>query len=124
MVLSETDTHIAISRRMLAHADNLLQEGDLVQASEKGWGAAAHYMKAVAKQRGWTNRSHRDFFTIKDRLARETDNPDRFTELFRTVRGLHTNFYEPWYSMDDVMKSLEASKEFVGMLERAGVMDR
>ena len=75
MVLSEADTHIVVSRQLLAHADEFLQEGDLIQASEKGWGAAAHYLKAVAKQRGWRNNSHRDFFTIKDRLANETDNP-------------------------------------------------
>ena len=55
---------------------------DLVQASEKGWGAVAHYLKAVAKQRGWRNESHRDFFTIESRLARETDNPDRLHSLF------------------------------------------
>ena len=30
-----------------------LAEGDLHQASEKGWGAAAHMAKAVAAARGW-----------------------------------------------------------------------
>ena len=124
MVLSETDTHIAVSRRMLAHADDFLQAGDLVQASEKGWGAAAHYLKAVAKQRGWTNRSHRDFFTIKDRLANETDASERINALFGILRGLHQNFYEPWYSDDDVRIGIEAAKEFIDMLEQAGVLDR
>ena len=101
-----------------------MQEGDLVQASEKGWGAAAHYLKAVAKQRGWRNESHRDFFTIESRLARETDNPDRLRLLFTSARSLHQNFYEPLYSTNEVRVGVEAAKEFIDMLERVGVMDR
>ena len=109
---------------MLEHADHFLQEGDLIQASEKGWGAVAHYLKAVAKQRGWRNGTHGDFFVIKDRLSNETENPTRMHELFRTVRGLHTNFYEPWYPAHDVRDSIVAAKEFIDMLEQAGVLDR
>ena len=117
-----TQEHITITQSMLQHAEERLQEGDLVQASEKGWGAVAHYLKAVAKQLGWRNESHRDFFTIENRLARETDNPDRLHELFGVVRGLHQNFYEPLYSMDDVRVGIEAAKEFVDILDREAVM--
>ena len=119
-----TQEHTTITQRMLAHADEFLQEGDLVQASEKGWGAAAHYLKAVAKQRGWRNNSHRDFFTIENRLARETDNPDRLHALFLSARSLHQNFYEPLFSTEQVRVGIADAKEFVDMLERAGVMDR
>ena len=93
-----------------------------MQASEKGWGAAAHYLKAVAKQRGWTNRSHRDFFFIKDRLANETDDPDRISLLFREANALHQNFYEPLYLPIDVRGGIDSAKEFIDRLERAGVM--
>ena len=84
----------------------------------------AHYLKAVAKQRGWRNESHREFFTIESRLARETDNPDRLRLLFTSARSLHQNFYEPLYSTNEVRVGVEAAKEFIDMLERAGVMDR
>ena len=109
---------------MLAHADEFLQAGDLIQASEKGWGAAAHYLKAVAKQRGWRNNSHRDFFTIKDRLAEETSDPTRIKKLFLEIRGLHQNFYEPWYTEADVAISIAAVKEFLDRLEQAQALDR
>ena len=122
--MTTTSEHITITRRLIEHADEQLRLGDLVQASEKGWGAAAHYLKAVAKQRGWDNRSHRDFFTIKDRLAGETDDPNRLRELFGNLRSLHQNFYEPLYSEDDVKVGIDSAKEFVETLERAGVMDR
>ena len=119
-----TQEHITITQSMLQHAEERLQAGDLIQASEKGWGAAAHYLKAVAKQRGWRNESHRDFFTIENRLARETNNPDRLRLLFTSARSLHQNFYEPLFSTDEVKVGIEAAKEFVDMLERAAVLDR
>ena len=117
-----TQEHIAITQSMIEHAEERLQADDLIQASEKGWGAVAHYLKAVAKQRGWTNRSHRDFFVIKDRLANEIDNPDRLHLLFAAARGLHQNFYEPLYSSDDVRVGIDSAKEFVENLEEAGTL--
>ena len=42
----------------LAAARACLAEGDLLQASEKGWGAAARMVKAVAETRGWRHSSH------------------------------------------------------------------
>ena len=115
--------HITITQSMVEHAEERLQAGDLVQASEKGWGAVAHYLKAVAKQRGWRNESHRDFFTIKARLAAETDDSSRVSELFGVVRGLHQNFYEPLYSSEDVRVGINSAKEFIDRLERAGALD-
>jgi len=120
--MTTPNEHVTITLRLLEHANEQLRQGELVQASEKGWGATAHYLKAVAKQRGWTNRSHRDFFTIKNRLASETDNPNRVSELFGVIRGLHQNFYEPLYSQDDVRVAINSAREFVEMLEQAGVM--
>lgn len=120
--MTTPNEHVTITLQLLEHADEQLRLGDLVQASEKGWGAAAHYLKAVAKQRGWRNRSHRDFFTINDRLAGESDNPDRVNELFGVIRGLHQNFYEPLYSTDNVRVGINSAREFVEILEQAGVM--
>ena len=35
-----------------------LEAGDLRQASEKFWGAAAQAMKAVTTRRGWEHKTH------------------------------------------------------------------
>ena len=51
------------SRSLLAQARDELARGDVRQASEKGWGAAAQILKAVAEQRGWDQRSPPAFFT-------------------------------------------------------------
>ena len=37
-------------------------KGDFVQASEKGWGATAQIVKAIAQERGWSHNSHRDLY--------------------------------------------------------------
>ena len=39
------DTH---SRRLIRHAEEMLDAGDRLQASEKAWGAVAHRLKVVA----------------------------------------------------------------------------
>ena len=51
----------AQAREFLDKGREYLAAGDLHQASEKGWGAAAHMAKAVAEAQGWTYDRHSDF---------------------------------------------------------------
>ena len=122
--MATTAEHIEVSQRFLEHADEFLEAGDLPQASEKAWGAVAQYLKAAANQSGWLNSTHRDFFTIKDRLANETDNPRRISELFAILREQHVNFYEISYPRVEVELGVASAKEFIDRLEQAGVLDR
>ena len=55
--------------------------GDLRQASEKGWGAAAIAVKAVAEGRGWSHGSHDALFAAVSRLARELPEAGLFTDF-------------------------------------------
>ena len=43
---------------VLDEAFEKLDQGDLRQASENGWGAAAQMVKAVAEERGWPQDDH------------------------------------------------------------------
>ena len=45
--------HVEIARNFLERSKSYLAQGDLHQASEKGWGAASHIIKAVAAANGW-----------------------------------------------------------------------
>ena len=47
-----TEKYREASRHLLAQAHGELYAGDVRQASEKGWGAAAQVVKAIAEQRG------------------------------------------------------------------------
>ena len=101
MVQIQIERHEATSERFLRHAGEWYEIGDLPQASEKAWGAVAHYLKSVAKRRGWINSSHENLNEIAEDLAVETDDPDRARDLYRSASILHRNFYE-----DDMLDSV------------------
>ena len=60
------------SAELMAKAEDALSQGDLLRASEKAWGAAAHMVKAVAERRRWRHTGHRELFQVVSRLAEET----------------------------------------------------
>ena len=66
---------------LLAQAYEELEKGDLAQASEKAWGAAAQMLKAIAQERGWHHHSHRDLYYNIELLERETGGAD-IVDLF------------------------------------------
>ena len=53
------EEHLEIAITLLAQAEREFLAGDIIQGSEKLWGAASHAMLAAAKQRGWATGSHR-----------------------------------------------------------------
>ena len=104
------------SRELLAKAREALDQDDLLQASEKGWGAAAHMVKGVAEKRGWPHNGHRELYQIVNRLAQEASNP-QLRALFSIGSSLHANFYELWMPREMVEEDLRQVGEFVTRLE-------
>ena len=98
-----------------AHAE--LQEGDLHQASEKGWGAAAQILKAVAEERGWEHGSHRLLLGVAGRLANESQS-DELRDGFSAANVLHINFYEGWLDRASVEAYLDRVRGFVARAEQ------
>ena len=94
----------------------LLAQGDVRQASEKGWGAAAQTVKAVAEQRGWFHRGHAQLFDVVAILAQEAGDDD-IDRLFELASALHTNFYEDWYGAGRVARGLRDIETFLNKLE-------
>jgi len=82
-----------LSEKYLAEAKEFLSKGDLVQASEKLWGASALAIKAVAAKRGLKLERHGSLWSFMDTIAIETGDDD-FIKLFYTANALHRNFYE------------------------------
>ncbi len=100
-------------------AQDELANGDLRQASEKGWGAAAQMVKAVAEHRGVPHSSHRDLFKTVSGLGNQ-----QFNAGFAFANGLHTNFYEGWLDEDSVHQYLASVGEFIRILAEAELGDR
>ena len=103
-------------REFLARARTYLAEDDLLQASEKGWGAAAQMVKAAAESRGWRHRGHRDLYAAINRLSEETGDR-QLRILFDSASALHTNFYEGWMPGEMVEQSLVQVAELVEKLD-------
>ena len=90
----------------------------MVQASEKGWGAAAEIVKAVAEERGGSHRHHRLLYDIVDDLTEEMGD-DSLDDLFGQTSRPHSNLYENRMRPRSVMRAMRGVEECVG---RVGLM--
>ena len=97
------------SERFLAQARQELAEGDLAQASEKGWGATAQILKAVAEQRGWEHHRHCHYHRAASRIRAETGDGE-IRRFFDSASALHENFYEDDMVADEVAERLVLSQ--------------
>ena len=90
---SEIAAYESQAREFLAKSHVFLTTGDLHQASEKGWGAAAHMTKAVALAQGWQYTRHSQFHRIVNQAEQATGN-HRLPDLYSRAEILHINYYE------------------------------
>ncbi len=97
----ESNKYAELSRWCITEADNYLRMGNNIQASEKGWGAVAQALKAIAQGRGWHHGGHSLIVDIAKQVADEQNRPD-LVSLFGTAQALHVNFYEDWLENDVV----------------------
>lgn len=119
--MQRTTTYREQSRVLLAQAHEELAKGDLGQASEKGWGAAAQMLKAIADERGWAHDDPPDLHTVMDRLYLETDDSELF-DLFCAAVFLGFSYCEGAVSAEYIEHTLRDVEQFVsraeGLLER------
>ena len=108
--------HTDTGREFLARARTYLGEDDLLQASEKGWGAAAQMVKAAAATRGWRHNGHRELHRAINLLAAETGDKS-IRSAFGSAAALHQNFYEGWLGRESVEGYLDDVAELVEKLE-------
>lgn len=111
-----TQKYNMASRQLLAQARAELAQGDMRQASEKGWGAAAQMVKAVAEVRGWPHRHHGLLTQAVENLAAETGDDD-LTDQFAIANSLHVNFYEDALSTRTVRRHLDQIENLTNTLE-------
>ena len=89
----EIADHSHQAREFLAKGREYLAAGDLHQASEKGWGAAAHMAKAVSLAQGWQYERHSHFHRVMNQAGRLSAS-DRVRFLHGRAEVLHANLYE------------------------------
>ncbi len=111
-----TDYHSETAGEFLVKARVYLAEGDLLQASEKGWGAAAQMVKAVAEARGWGHQGHQQLYDAVDRLVAEAGRHE-LRDRFNAASELYINFYEGSLSAEAVGYDLDQVERLVNQLQ-------
>ena len=105
--------HAQTARKFLAAADTEFAVGDLLQGSEKMWGAACYAIMAVAQSRGWQFGSHVKLREAVLRLSDESGD-DTLRGGFGVAEKFHANFYHDFMEHDsDFDFSREVVREFV-----------
>ena len=106
------------ARAFLAKSHQYLEEDDLHQASEKGWGAAAWMAKSVADAQGWEYKRHEQFNVVLNN-ARLLTGDERLPGLRGIANDLHTNFYKRklLLNADAIAVDLDHMEVLLGILE-------
>jgi hypothetical protein len=113
MTQERIERHLDISDLLMRWANDEFETGEPFLASEMTWGAVAHFLKSVAKYRGWPNETHRDLNDIASDLAYETGDRERIGYLYESVNQLHVNFYEDWLLDSQVSDHMNDAKELI-----------
>ena len=108
--------YINTSREFYARARAYLAANDLLQTSEKGWGAAALRVKSVAELRGWRHTHHGELTQTIDRLVAETGD-GQLKSFFNSANALHRNFYEGFLSREQARRCLNRVARLLRKLE-------
>ena len=113
----EIADHEAQAREFLAKSREYLAQGNLHQASEKGWGAAAHIAKAVAVAQGWRYINHSDFSEVLYQARKLTGNPG-LNGMRGIANELHINYYKRKMHLnaESIGEDLESIAELVEIL--------
>ncbi len=111
------EVYLELCEKYLTEAEKKLLEGDYVQASEKGWGAATEIVKAIAAKEGIELRSHRELHTYIAKLI-ERLRLENLRRLWAAANELHRNFYENWLPPELVKGYIEDVKQFVEILKK------
>jgi len=104
-------------KKYLAEAKEFLSKEDLVQTSEKLWGAAALAVKMVAAKRGLKLEAHRSLWDFVSRLSRESRDEEIIT-FFHVANSLHRNFYENQMNKASLEVAIRNIEQLIEKLKR------
>ena len=114
--MATVEFHQETSRRFIIQADDELRKGDIMQACEKAWGAAAHSVKSIAERRGWEHDTHAALFRAALNISRAAGDPEMRT-LFDSASSLYQNSREGWLSEEYIADDIENVKRLLAKLD-------
>ena len=105
---------------LMAHAVEMLEQGDHAQASEKAWGAFAHQVHIICDQRHWEYVNHAQMWRIIIALIEESAPAD--TATLQADAGeanrLHENYYRDVMELDEIGQAHIAVRRAIATLQQ------
>ena len=112
----EAVRNMEISHNFLKQAREELAKEDLLQASNKAWGAAAYAIKAVAERRRWFNDADWKLWEAAS-VVTEEEGDHSILAGYSAARQAHYDFYHHEFLAMDVRQILDITEGMVAKLD-------
>ena len=112
---TQAEKHLRITTQFLDAADELFDKGDIIQTSEKLWGATVHAVTVLCIRRGWRHNRYAFQTDAVKRLSEETGDPT-LPPYFRVAQGNHINFYDDFMTAEAVDDDRRTVRELIGRI--------
>ena len=107
---------MVVSRNFLRQAREELAKEDLLQASNKAWGAAAYAIKAAAEKRRWFNDADWRLQEAASVITAEQDDKDIMLG-FLAARQAHFHFYHHEHHAYTYRQIIDATEVMLNKVE-------
>ena len=104
--------HEDTARQFLADADSEFEAGEMLQASEKLWGAATHVVIAEMQKRGMKASGHRKMILAVRDFAEDYADPT-LNGMFSATGALHANYHHGFMEDYEYDENRDLTRRFV-----------
>ena len=110
--------HRTHSKQLMGAAKELVREGKRVRGSNAAWGAMAHALKSIGRERGMTFQRHGNASNLLDDLIKGDNSAeeDAIRAGFNTADLLHQNFYKDGRTKAVLAKDLSMVERAIDLL--------
>ena len=114
MDTSETPTekHTRLAEKLMRDASREIAAGELVQGSEKLWGAASQALKAYCASHEMPQGKYAQRRHAALQLA-DARGDDSIRLAFKLAESCHANFYNDWMEQEDLDSHVADIRTFV-----------
>ncbi len=111
--------HIDASKMYIEQAEEEFAKGDILQASEKAWGALVRKLKEMSMRHGLDHETHQSVVDAAAELQNDFSAPaEGLYTLVTSVQALHINFYNSTQREAAVRLGLDNAKKALAILDR------
>jgi len=108
--------YVDLFKKFLDEARDYAKKEDLVQASEKYWGAVASLLNIVGELKNMPHYRHSDYWDIVELLAVEIGG--KIIDLYGVAERLHANFYHGFIKKENFKHYQGRVEELIEELQR------